>query len=486
LAERREIEEVRREATGKLDPQRRGALGQFMTPAMIADFMASMFKKWPVRVDLLDPGAGIGSLTRAFARKFSERNGSSRELFVRAYEIEPVLVEYLSAQLDALRATGAHAELIERDFIREGAFALSFGGALYSHVILNPPYKKIGAASEYRLLLRQFGIETVNLYTAFLGLAVALTKEGGEIVAIVPRSFCNGTYFRPFRQWLLQKVSIRRIHVFESRAKAFKDDDVLQENIIIHFEREAAQEEVTISTSHDASLDDYAEQKIAFDEIVRPGDRERYIHIPTIELEQAHALFTHSLEDLEISVSTGPVVDFRVREDWLAQPQKGSAPLLYTHHFAKGEFRWPREHRKPNAVRVNSNTKKWLMPAGWYAITKRFSSKEERKRLVAYVVDPDTLPFEYYGFENHLNVLHSNKHGISRGMARGLALFLNATVTDQHFRNFSGHTQVNATDLRTMRFPSKTTLLKFGKWAGEHPGASQEQIDAFVEGFYGD
>ena len=161
-----------------------------------------------------------------------------------AYEIEPVLVEYLSEQLEALRRAGAHAELIERDFIREGAFALSFAGGRYSHAILNPPYKKIGASSEYRLLLRKFGIETVNLYTAFLGLVVALTKEGGEIVAIIPRSFCNGVYFRPFRKWLLRNVAIKHIHVFESRAKAFKEDEVLQENIIIHLERGGVQEQV--------------------------------------------------------------------------------------------------------------------------------------------------------------------------------------------------------------------------------------------------
>jgi adenine-specific DNA-methyltransferase len=485
LAEVREIDEVRREATGKLDPKRRGALGQFMTPSAIANFMASMFKKWPDRVDLLDPGAGIGSLTQAFARKFSERAGSGRGLSVRTYEIEPVLVGYLSEQLEALREAGAHAELIERDFIREGAFALSFGGGLYSHAILNPPYKKIGASSEYRLLLRRFGVETVNLYTTFLALAVALTKEGGEIVAIIPRSFCNGMYFRPFREWLLKNVAIRHIHVFESRTKAFQEDEVLQENIIIHFERGAAQERVMISTSHDATFGDYVERLMAFEEIVRPNDAESYIHIPTTELEGGDALFTHTLEDLALSVSTGPVVDFRVRDNWLSKPQKKSAPLLYAHHFAKGEFRWPREHKKPNAVRVNADTKKWLMPAGWYTITKRFSSKEERRRLVAYVVDPKTLPFEYYGFENHLNVLHWKKRGISDDMAQGLALFLNATVTDQHFRNFSGHTQVNATDLRTMRFPSKKILMQFGKWAGKHPGASQPQIDSFIESFYG-
>ena len=84
----------------------------------------------------------------------------------------------------------------------------------------------------------------MNLYTAFLGLVVALTKEGGEIVAIIPRSFCNGVYFRPFRKWLLRNVAIKHIHVFESRAKAFKEDEVLQENIIIHLERGGVQEQV--------------------------------------------------------------------------------------------------------------------------------------------------------------------------------------------------------------------------------------------------
>lgn len=484
LAKVREIDEVRREAAGKLDPKRRAALGQFMTPSAIADFMASMFKKWPHRVGLLDPGAGVGSLTQAFARKFSERVGSDHGLSVRAYEVEPLLVGYLSEQFEALKEAGAHTEVIERDFIREGAFALSFGGAVYSHAILNPPYKKIGASSEYRLLLRGFGIETVNLYTAFLGLAVALTKEGGEIVAIVPRSFCNGAYFRPFREWLLKNVAIRHIHVFESRTRAFQEDAVLQENIIIHFERGAAQERVMISTSHDATFKDYAERLMVFEEIVRSHDAESYIHIPTTEPEGGDALFTHRLEDLGLSVSTGPIVDFRVRDYWLSAPQKKSAPLLYAHHFSKGEFRWPRVHKKPNAVQVNYETKKWLMPAGWYTITKRFSSKEERRRLVAYVVDPKTLPFKYYGFENHLNVVHWKKRGISSDIARGLGLFLNATITDQHFRNFSGHTQVNATDLRTMRYPSKKILMQLGTWATRHPGASQEQIDAFIESFY--
>jgi adenine-specific DNA-methyltransferase len=482
------IDDLRRQAAEKLDPVRRAAMGQFMTPSPIAKFMASLFRKWSPEAKLLDAGAGVGSLTEAFIERFKIETPQGTCLSVRAFEVEPILVRYLSEHLNGLTATPSHTirtEVVERDFLREGAFALCFGGAQYTHAILNPPYKKIGATSEHRLLLRRVGIDTVNLYTAFLGLAVALTKPGGEIVAIIPRSFCNGMYFRPFRRWLLNEASLTHIHVFESRDKAFHEDDVLQENVIIRLERNCVQGPVTISSSHDPSFVDYSERFVPFSNIVKPTDQEQYIHIPVSEFESASELFTHRLQDLGLGVSTGPVVDFRVRSHWLDHPTENSAPLLYTRHFRGGKIRWPQDHKKPNALTVNDDTKKWLMPGGWYTITKRFSAKEERRRLVAYVVDPATLPYELVGFENHLNVIHSEKRGLDPDIARGMALFLNATITDQHFRNFSGHTQVNATDLRTMLYPRKETLLKLGRWAAKHGKATQEEIDAVVEGTHG-
>ena len=56
-------------------------------------------------------------------------------------------------------------------------------------------------------------------------------------MAITPRSFCNGPYFRRFRIDLLNMMGLHRIHVFGSRKKAFGDDDVLQENVIYHMVR---------------------------------------------------------------------------------------------------------------------------------------------------------------------------------------------------------------------------------------------------------
>ena len=83
-------------------------------------------------------------------------------------------------------------------------------------------------------------------------------------------------------------------------------------------------------------------------------------------------------------------------------------------------------------------------------------------------------------FENHLNYFHESGAGLPANLARGLALFLNSTAVDQYFRMFSGHTQVNATDLRNLHFPTRAQLVTEGKAYGEAL-APQEEVDATVE-----
>jgi hypothetical protein len=86
------------------------------------------------------------------------------------------------------------------------------------------------------------------------------------------------------------------------------------------------------------------------------------------------------------------------------------------------------------------------------------------------------------GIENHLNVFHASKRGLSEEIAKGLATFLNTTLVDEFFRTFGGHTQVNATDLRRLRYPSVDVLRRLGRWAMMSPLYSQDAIDrAFAE-----
>jgi hypothetical protein len=53
---------------------------------------------------------------------------------------------------------------------------------------------------------------------------------------------------------------------------------VLQENIIVRFERGGVHNEVTVSTSHGPSFEDYSQRVVAIDEVVKPEDTEKFIH----------------------------------------------------------------------------------------------------------------------------------------------------------------------------------------------------------------
>jgi len=185
---------------------------------------------------------------------------------------------------------------------------------------------------------------------------------------------------------------------------------------------------------------------------------------------------------LDLTVSTGKVVDFRAREFLRAEPSRGDHPLLYPCHFEAGVLNWPKlGGKKPNAIAVGTDRTDLLIPAGVYVVVRRFSSKEERKRIVASLVDPSRLPARtaWIGLENHLNFYHCAGHGISLPLAKGLTAYLNWSVVDSYFRHFNGHTQVNATDLRSLPYPLAETLVALGSKLGEAV-LTQAELDTLV------
>jgi len=480
-----DIDKTRLRISAETEAKKKSQFGQFLTPATTARFMASLFAESTLPVcRLLDPGAGIGSLASAFLERWVAGGFGFKSVGLTACEIDAGLREILLRTMALYETKAPFAcDIVPGDFIEDAVNRLQFSTAgKFTHAIINPPYKKINTQSHHRLLLRQVGIETVNLYSAFVALALALLCPGGQLVAIVPRSFCNGPYYRPFRAFILERAAIRHLHLFASRDMAFKDDDVLQENVIIMLERDGEQENVMVSTSTDDRFDDYSIHQHAFDRIVFPNDPDRFVHVPAstgqsvIELSAA---IRYTLNEIGVMVSTGPVVDFRLREHIRQSPEAESVPLLYPVHFSGRAVAWPKEDlKKANAIHRNADTEKWLYPAGFYTVVRRFSSKEERRRIMASVVDPKAFPgATAFGFENHLNVFHERRNGLPAALAHGLAVFLNTTAVDDHFRRFSGHTQVNAADLRAMKYPSREALLKLGKWAMKNGELSQAMID---------
>jgi adenine-specific DNA-methyltransferase len=79
----------------------------------------------------------------------------------------------------------------------------------------------------------------------------------------------------------------------------------------------------------------------------------------TIELSPA---VRYTLADLGIKVSTGPVVDFRLKEHLRDMPEPGTVPLIYPGHLSMTGTVWPVPGlKKPNAILRNEATEKWLV-----------------------------------------------------------------------------------------------------------------------------
>jgi len=490
------VDFFRLDANRKIDPERRSDLGQFMTPPATARLMASMFDVEHQSITLLDAGAGVGSLTAAFVGEISARSRKPKKIHATAYEIDPDLAEYLADTLRQCQKTCEdtgiefESELIRHDFIDDGVRMLRqrmFAPARqFNCAILNPPYRKINSDSQTRLVLREIGVETSNLYTGFLSVVLALLAPGGELVAITPRSFCNGPYFKPFRELLLYTLALRRIHVFDSRQVAFKDEDVLQENVIFHGVKGGGTDRsVTIASSTGPEDELVAVREIPYEQVVRPSDREHFIHIVPDELGASVAEHVRSLHStlygLGVEVSTGRVVDFRATKFLRDHPGANTLPLIYSRNFENGYIRWPKPGgKKAQAMAVLPGIEELLVPRGTYVLVKRFSSKEENRRVVAAVYDPQRITAQHVGFENHINYCHRHGNGLPVTFAKGLAAYMNSTIVDLYFRQFNGHTQVNATDLRNLRYPTAAQLEALGSRIGdEFP--DQGMIDECVQ-----
>lgn len=454
-----------------LDAQSQAARGQFFTPMLAARTLAAL-PKLPKSgtLRILDPGAGSGILSAAIAERIY-RECPDLEVEITAVENDSALSEALQSTLHDIESkTTASTRLLLTGFLQWALMT----GETFDLIIQNPPYAKLATKSDEQQLLRASNIKVPNIYAAFMTLGLRLLRPGGQQVSITPRSWMNGTYYSAFRREFTSTAGIDSIHTFESRSRVFGDTGVLQESIIVSATKAEFPKNVAVYTSHD-HLSDPTTRIVKYNDVVTPD----FIHVPATEKDsEAVAWITKNahctLKDLGLMVSTGRVVDFRSRDNLRDEPGNRAVPFLHSSHLLGGVVHHPIHPRKPEWFAANSDkTQKMLVEGGAYVLIKRFSAKEERRRVVAGVWESSSPA----AFDNKLNFIHDNGAGLDPEIAKGLWIFLNSTQLDRYFRVFSGHTQVNATDLRQMRFPTVNQLCALAHVDVE----GQENIDAAVE-----
>lgn len=471
----------------------RKKLGQFFTGVVTANYMASLIRE-PARcsVRILDPGAGNGILAAASALRILDIG--HHEVHAVLYELDLDAIPYIQQTLSIVQSAFSEKGAVFTYEVHNEDFVLSRPDQClevdpFDLAVINPPYFKYGAkTSRYAKAVSDLYKGDPNIYASFMAIVIAVLSPDGQMISITPRSFTNGLYFKWFRKFLLKESAINLIHIFRDRNKVFKnkESDVLQENIICRFVKGGGVDEVVVRTSDgDEGVYDAEEHRYPFSLIVDPANDEDIIRIPESShdariLKQAEILFT-TFTDAGYLISTGRVVEHRARSFITSvNGQANTVPLYRPHNITPLKTQWDGLHKKDVSFTLNDEYDKYTTLEGVYVLLKRFSSKDEKRRLVSSVHIPNNHN-EVIGFGNKTNYIRlGNDEKLTDVEAFGLAAVFNSIFMDRYFRCISGNTQVNATEIRVMRFPSRDQVRGIGKQVKGLLDVSGGEIDLIV------
>jgi adenine-specific DNA-methyltransferase len=216
-------------------------------------------------------------------------------------------------------------------------------------------------------------------------------------------------------------------------------------------------------------------------------DDNAFIYFPTSEEDAMILDFINgwgdNLPSLGFKMKTGLLVDFRER-DWLRQTREnGTVPLLWPYNFNGQKILFPMEvPGKPQYLKDEPSTKRLQMSRGNYILLKRFTSKEEKRRLqCALLFKDDFLEYKTISTENHLNFITKENGLMLPEEMYGLFVLLNSSYLDRYFRIFIGSTQVNASEINAIPFPSINAIREMGCIAMSYADLTEAICDVIIE-----
>lgn len=443
--------------------------GQFFTSKETAAFMAEMFDVSTDNdvISILDAGAGSGILATALIDRLHSISGITKVKLV-CYENDSNIIGLLKSNLDWVCANSKvliEYELRTENYIISQANDYNKPCAnKYDLIIGNPPYIKVAKDAPEALVMSDVCYGAPNLYFLFASMGIFNLKNNGEMVYVIPRSWTSGAYFKKFREKLFSECVIKQLHLFESRDKVFDNEKVLQETLILKVQKSRVRPNNIIITSTKSSKDFKNISTISVPYNVVVSDKEFYVYLAT-NAEEINILQTlNQLEDtlpsLGLKMKTGLTVDFRNRELLRNTPEKATVPLFYSQHIQDGKVKFP--IGKDNEYLV-AQDKGLLQPNANYLFVKRFTAKEEKRRLQCGIYLAKFFPsYTSISTQNKINFI-SGLQNLSICVVFGLYVIFNSTIYDRYYRILNGSTQVNSTEVNTMPMPSMAIIEAMGK-----------------------
>ena len=450
--------------------------GQFFTSLETARFMAAMFdlSLVPDCIRILDPGAGSGMLSAALVERLNEF-GFVKSIHLTCYETDKDIKALLKENLDLIKANSSiplEYELLSEDYIlsqqsdfREDMLA-SNNPPKYDLIIANPPYLRLLRNDASALAMPGIVHGAPNLYFLFASMSLFNLRQGGEMVYIIPRSWTSGLYFLEFRKYLLSQGRAMHIHLFASRNKVFREEEVLQETMIIKIRKTFDTPENVLVTTSQSSVDfkEMTSLNVPYASVV--AGKDTYVFLPTSkdEMEVIRKIHSYSstLPDEGFRMRTGIVVNFRQWNELRKQPGEHIVPLFYSQHIRNGrvnhtpsgkDYDWIVD-AKPGLIQRNKN----------YVFCKRFTAKEEARRLQCGIYIAEDFPdYDFIGTQNKINYVDlTDGTNMDLPSAYGIFALLNSTLFDKYYRILNGSTQVNSTEVNSIPVPPVDIIRKIG------------------------
>lgn len=478
----------------RMPKAKRKRYGQFFTSKETAIFMAGLFVIPRDRgsLTILDPGAGSGILSIALLERL-ESIAAIDSIELVCYENDSNIIDLLRSNLEWTCKRAAKAisyKIITDNYILSQLvdyncmLGANPNADKFDMIIGNPPYMKVAKNAPEAAAMPDICYGAPNLYFLFAAMSMFNLREDGEMVYIIPRSWTSGAYFTRFRQKFLKECVLEHIHLFGSRDKVFDKESVLQETIIIKVRKaEVPPSHIRITTTR--TNRDFSEITVfdaPYDTVVSGADKYVYLVTNPKEADTLEELnnWHYTLPKLGIPMKTGLTVDFRNRDALRNQDEEEAVPLFYSQHIKDGRVVFPIGKEceyivtdQPGLLQDNAN----------YLFVKRFTAKEERRRLQCGVYLSRKYPrYNKISTQNKINFIGGMKE-LSEYIVYGLYVLFNSTLYDSYYRILNGSTQVNSTEINSMPVPSLTTIGELGKSLIASHDTSEQSCDEILRSY---
>lgn len=358
-----------------------------------------------------------------------------------------------AAKADIRRNSGASAPAGAVEWRVD--FADVYAGGGFDIVIANPPYV-VTNDKQLRELYKEGVHGRANTYGYFIQRGLQLTRAAGELIYINPRTLLTDRYFTKLRKVISQQARLKSVVLIADRHNTF--ESVLQECIILHLNRESAVSGSYLvnaqSVTRPQDLSNSQNRLSIGSERVLLGDsygRAFYIGASEFEYQVFERMNSVGvkLADFGIQAETGKI-QFNKYQDY-AQPTNANEAcrLIWAENIQRYARREARKRMSKEWLRKDIVS---VVPAnitGTGIVTQRVSANEQPRRIIASLIDSESVSADNIYSENHTNFIPLSNGG-NPSFVLGV---LNSSLLEFVFRRLNSNTQVSAGEINFLPFP---------------------------------